>query len=168
MNTRLTQPSFSKRRLLLFALAFGAVGGYVIYRSFAAPNPNLPGDLNSDNIVNVSDLSILLNAYGTTNTNADINSDGIINILDLSILLNHYGQSISATTIKIGETNILTTADTGNGNFLIAQSAALGQTADIQSLSIYVGTASGTLRLGVYDATGPGGGPGAKIAETVE
>src|SRR5260221_14535640 len=98
MNTRLTQPSFSKRRLLLFALAFGAVGGYVIYRSFAAPNPNLPGDLNSDNIVNVSDLSILLNAYGTTNTNADINSDGIVNILDLSILLNHYGQSYSPGT----------------------------------------------------------------------
>ena len=88
-----SKPSFSSRKLLLFALLFGLIGGYVIYRSFAAPNPNLPGDLNSDNIVNVSDLSILLNAYGTTNTNADINADGIVNILDLSILLNHYGQS---------------------------------------------------------------------------
>jgi hypothetical protein len=83
---------FSRPQLLVFAIAFGLVG-FLIYKSFAAPNPNLPGDLNNDNTVNITDLSILLSSYGTTNSNADINSDGSVNILDLSILLSHYGQS---------------------------------------------------------------------------
>jgi hypothetical protein len=82
---------FSSRRFLLFILAFALIGGYILVRSLAAPNPNLPGDLNADNTVNVTDLSILLSNYGTTNTNADINNDGSVNVLDLSILLSHYG-----------------------------------------------------------------------------
>ncbi len=49
------------------------------------------GDLNNDGAVNVSDLSILLSNYGTTNAVADINKDNIVNILDLSILLSNYG-----------------------------------------------------------------------------
>ena len=70
------------------------------------------------------------------------------------------------STITIGETNILSVTDGNNGNRLVAQRATLSQTATIQSLSFYVVTASGFLRLGIYDATGPGGGPGAKKAET--
>ncbi|OFW58145.1 MAG: hypothetical protein A2133_01685 [Actinobacteria bacterium RBG_16_64_13] len=46
------------------------------------------------------------------------------------------------------------------------QDATLSQSATIQSLSFYVRTASGQLRLGVYDATGPGGGPGTLKAQT--
>jgi len=87
--------SFSKFQLLVFAVAFGAIG-LVIWRSLAS-NPNLTGDLNNDNTVNIQDLSILLSSYGTTNTTADINSDGTVNILDMSILLSNYGQSLSAT-----------------------------------------------------------------------
>jgi hypothetical protein len=48
-------------------------------------------DLNSDNAVNVLDLSILLSNYGTNNAVADINKDGVVNILDLSTLLSDYG-----------------------------------------------------------------------------
>ena len=70
--------------------------------------------------------------------------------------------------ITMGETNILSTDDSGNGNFLIAQSATLSTAATLQSLSFYVTTAGGNLRLGVYDATGPSGGPGAKKAEVNE
>ena len=70
------------------------------------------------------------------------------------------------STITIGETNILPLDDNGNGNLLLAQNATLSQTATIQSLSFYVTVAGGNLRLGFYDATGPGGGPGAKKAET--
>src|SRR5947209_4383741 len=73
-----------------------------------------------------------------------------------------------AAAITIGETNILPTNDSGNGNLLIAQRASLSQTATIQSLSFYVPVAAGTLRLGIYDSTGPSGGPGAKKAETNE
>jgi len=73
-------------------VAFSLIG-YLIFKSLAAPNPNLAGDLNGDNTVNVTDLSILLSNYGSSNTAADINSDGTVNILDLSILLSHYGQN---------------------------------------------------------------------------
>jgi len=74
----------------------------------------------------------------------------------------------NGNTIKIGETNVLTTDDSGNGSILLAQSATLGQTATLQSMSFYVVNATGKLRLGIYDASGPGGGPGAKKAETAE
>ena len=94
-NKRLKSPkSFSKPQLLVFAIAFGLIG-YLIFRAFAAPNPNLTGDLNGDNTVNIQDLSILLSNYNTSNSSADINNDNTVNILDLSALLSHYGQSYS-------------------------------------------------------------------------
>src|SRR5262249_12313609 len=40
------------------------------------------------------------------------------------------------------------------------------EAATLQSLRFNVTTAAGQLRMGVYDATGPGGNPGAKKAET--
>ena len=86
--------SLSKGQLLVFLLVFGLIG-ILIWKSFAAPNPNLPGDLNNDNIVNISDLSILLTNYNTSNATADINSDGTVNVLDMSILLSNYGKSVS-------------------------------------------------------------------------
>src|SRR5262249_37326289 len=70
--------------------------------------------------------------------------------------------------ITIGETTILTNDDSGNADLLLAQVATLGQPATIKSLSFYVATAAGALRLGLYDASGPNGGPGAKKAETAE
>ena len=82
-----------KHNIGLFMLLFAAVGGYILIHSLAASNPNLPGDLNNDNTVNVTDLSILLSNYGTTNSTADINTDGQVNVLDLSILLSNYGKS---------------------------------------------------------------------------
>ena len=69
-------------------------------------------------------------------------------------------------TITIGETSVLSTNDSGNRNLLLVQNATLSQTATIQSLSFYVRTAAGNLRLGIYDATGPSGGPGHLIAQT--
>jgi chitodextrinase len=50
-----------------------------------------PGDLNGDNNVDITDLSIMLSNYNTTNSVADCNKDGIVDILDLSILLSNYG-----------------------------------------------------------------------------
>jgi len=90
----LKKSSFSRTRLLVFIMAFGIIG-IVIWRSFAASNPNLPGDLNNDNTVNITDLSVLLSNYGTASSSADINGDGTVNVLDMSILLSHYGQSYS-------------------------------------------------------------------------
>lgn len=49
------------------------------------------GDLNGDGRVDVTDLSILLANWNTTNANSDINKDGTVNIFDLSILLSKFG-----------------------------------------------------------------------------
>jgi hypothetical protein len=84
---------FSKQQLLFIGLIIGLAGAYILLKSFAAPNANLSGDLNNDNVVNITDLSLLLSKYGTADTAADINQDGKVTILDLSILLSHYGKT---------------------------------------------------------------------------
>ncbi len=52
------------------------------------------GDINSDGLVNIFDLSILANNFGKSGQSfatGDLNSDGIVNIFDLSILANNWG-----------------------------------------------------------------------------
>lgn len=53
------------------------------------PNPNFRArsDINDDNRVNLTDLSILLYNWKTNDPAADINRDGIVNLTDFSILL---------------------------------------------------------------------------------
>jgi hypothetical protein len=76
--------------------------------------------------------------------------------------------NVTSVTIQIGETQIRDNDDSGNADLLLAQVATLAKAATIKSLSFYIATAAGNLRLGIYDATGPDGGPGAKKAETAE
>jgi len=64
----------------------------------------IPGDINHDNIVDVSDLGILAANYGNTNANSeigDINKDGIIDIGDLGILASNYGKDIGTYVIVL-------------------------------------------------------------------
>lgn len=75
---------------------------------------------------------------------------------------------VSTGTDQFGETAILGTQDSGNADLLIAQSATLSQAGILESLSFYVTSAAGKLVLGIYDASGPNGGPGALIAQTAE
>lgn len=75
---------------------------------------------------------------------------------------------VGGSTINIGETNILETDISNAANSLLAQQSDLPQPGTIQSLSIYVTTTGGRLRLGIYDASGPNGGPGALKAQTDE
>jgi hypothetical protein len=70
--------------------------------------------------------------------------------------------------IQIGDPVIEAADDSGNANLLLAQQATLSQTATLESLSFYVTQAAGTLRMGIYDSSGPGGGPGALKAQTAE
>jgi len=44
-------------------------------------------DLNCDGYVNLTDFSILLYYWNTTNANADINEDGIVSLIDFSIMM---------------------------------------------------------------------------------
>lgn len=72
----------------------------------------------------------------------------------------------SSGIFSIGETNVLATDDSGNGNLLIGQQVALSQSATIQSLGFYVAVVSGRLRLGIYDDAS--GNPGTLKAQTAE
>jgi hypothetical protein len=71
-----------------------------------------------------------------------------------------------AGLITAGETTLLSADDYGNGNLLVAQQVTLAQTATLQSLSFYVATATGRLRLAVY--TDVAGQPQTLIAQTAE
>lgn len=59
---------------------------------------NLSGDLNEDNIINISDYSIVKALLGVTtgsknwNDNADFNKDGVINSFDLAIITKNLGK----------------------------------------------------------------------------
>jgi hypothetical protein len=68
----------------------------------------------------------------------------------------------------MGQRDVMPGDDSGNGNLLVSQKATLANAAVLKSLSFYVTTAAGNLRLGVYDATGSNGGPGTKLAETAD
>lgn len=58
----------------------------------------IPGDLNGDFTVGLSDLVLLAKAYGSNpgdtkwNPNGDIDSNGVVGLTDLVILATHYGQ----------------------------------------------------------------------------
>lgn len=56
----------------------------------------------------------------------------------------------TTTSVKIGETNILANFDNGNANLLCTQPITLTQPSALQSLSFWVGTVGGQLRLGLY------------------
>ena len=68
--------------------------------------------------------------------------------------------------LKLGETAILPLGDTGEGSLLFAQKATLTKAATLRSMTFYVTKAAGWLKLGVYDASGAGGGPGKLVGGT--
>jgi hypothetical protein len=74
--------------------------------------------------------------------------------------------TLPAGQATMGETKVLPNDDNGNGNLLVAQSATLTQDGGLISLSFYVTTTGGELRLGLYDSTGPNKGPGQLLAQT--
>src|SRR5665213_29807 len=86
---------------LVVVIILATIGVFFIFTSHAA---QLPGDANSDGVVNISDLAILAAHYGTktgaTWALGDFNSDGAVNIADLSILAAHWGDTVAAPTIS--------------------------------------------------------------------
>jgi len=50
------------------------------------------GDFNGDGSVNVLDLSVFLNSWGTNDPVTDMNGDGLVNIFDFSLFLSKWGQ----------------------------------------------------------------------------
>jgi hypothetical protein len=65
----------------------------------------IPGDLNGDFKVSLTDLVLVAKAYGTTpseaewNPNADINNDGKVSLPDLVIMAENYGKQVTPSTV---------------------------------------------------------------------
>jgi hypothetical protein len=117
--------SFSARKLLVFGAIFAPIAVYLLVRGFAAPN-DLPGDVNGDNTVNTTDMSIVLSNFGKTpaqssDPNADINFDGIVGISDLSIILSNWGKTVTSTGAPAAPSGVKATA--GNGQVTITWNA---------------------------------------------
>jgi len=107
-------------------IILGAVGARLLLPSHAA---QLPGDANSDGVVNVSDLAILAAHYGVSSgatwAMGDFNGDGAVNIKDLSILAAHWGDTaanppavpsgLSGTASSGTAVNLSWTADSSSG-----------------------------------------------------
>ena len=59
----------------------------------------LPGDVNGDNRVDISDLGLLADAFNTTpddaswNENADLDCDGKVDIADLGLLSDNFNSA---------------------------------------------------------------------------
>ena len=95
----MVKPSGSQNIQLVFLGLVSALVGTAVLAAILAAAPNaLKGDINGDNKVDVSDLSLLLTNFGkpvsqTTNANTDINLDGTVSITDLSVLLTNFGKT---------------------------------------------------------------------------
>lgn len=74
----------------------------------------------------------------------------------------------SVEIMSFGQKGVTINTDSGNANVLSAQLVEVPFPGELQSFSFYVDTAVGQLRLGIYDATGPSGGPGTLIVESGE
>ena len=68
----------------------------------------LPWDINSDGIIDIRDLVLVSENYGTkdpAHSKVDVNQDGVVNIVDLLIVAGHFGESghvaAPSTHIKI-------------------------------------------------------------------
>lgn len=72
----------------------------------------------------------------------------------------------SAQLLNVGVTALLPTTDSGNAGLIVAQKVSLGTAGTLQSLSFYTNNNVGNIKMALYDATGAGGTPGAKLAET--
>ena len=57
---------------------------------FLRISPELPGDINGDGVVNVLDLTLVAQAFGTDSRNADVNADGVVNVFDLVFVANQF------------------------------------------------------------------------------
>jgi len=62
------------------------------------PGVGIPGDVDGDGDVDLTDLSLLLGAFGATqgqpgyNPDADLDGDGDVDLTDAAILLSHFGE----------------------------------------------------------------------------
>lgn len=69
------------------------IGGYscVIFSQGDLPPATNPADINSDGVVDATDLAAMLGAWGQSGGPSDVNNDGTVNAADLAALLAQWG-----------------------------------------------------------------------------
>ncbi len=72
-------------------IANGTAPGYGLVVLLLTPIDPSPADLDGDCDTDVSDLLMLLDEWGQTNSPADFDADGVVGILDLLFLLANWG-----------------------------------------------------------------------------
>ena len=52
--------------------------------------PKNPADVNDDGVVNILDLTIIAQGFGTNSLKGDVNGDGVVNVFDLVFVANQF------------------------------------------------------------------------------
>ncbi len=52
--------------------------------------PKNPADVNGDGVVNILDLTLVAQGFGTDSLQADVNGDGVVNVFDLVFAANEF------------------------------------------------------------------------------
>ena len=73
-------------------------------------SPQLTGDVNGDDQVNIFDLVIAAGSFGKTSTGimGDVNGDGGVNIFDLVVVAGNFGQSLTAAPSTVSKIELTT------------------------------------------------------------
>ena len=66
-------------------------GMRIVHNFLPVSNCNTNGDINSDGVVSVADLLLVIDQWGESNSSADLNNDGIVDVSDLLIVIDNWG-----------------------------------------------------------------------------
>ena len=65
----------------------------------------LHGDINNDGVVNIEDIAIVANAFGSYpehprwNETADMDKNGVVNIIDVATVAKEFGKMLESSTV---------------------------------------------------------------------
>ena len=66
-------------------------GMRIVHNFLPVSNCNTNGDINSDGVISVADLLLVIDQWGETSSSADLNNDGIVDVSDLLVLIGAWG-----------------------------------------------------------------------------